>query len=393
MEEIMALFKKNSTKDANYISAKESRRISKENRKITDEFEKKRNRKVIPREEYVTTMKNTENVVEFDNLHTYFFSDVGTVKSVNGVSFDIPKGKTVGVVGESGCGKSVTSLSLMQLVQRPQGQVVEGAIRFNTGKEVVDVTKMPMVEMQKLRGNKLSMIFQEPMTSLNPVFRIGLQIEEVIELHYPDMSKEDVKKRTIEMLELVGIANSEGVYKMYPHELSGGMRQRVMIAMGLACDPELIIADEPTTALDVTIQAQILDILRDLKNRMNSSIMLITHDLGVIAEMADFVVVMYAGRVVEKGTVEEIFANPSHPYTIGLMNSKPAVGKKVDRLYSIPGKVPNPVNMPDYCYFKDRCEMCIEKCEGKYPEQIQLSPTHFVSCYRYNNYNGKEENK
>jgi peptide/nickel transport system ATP-binding protein len=250
-----------------------------------------------------------------------------------------------------------------------------------------------MVEMQKLRGNKLSMIFQEPMTSLNPVFRIGLQIEEVIELHYPDMSKEDVKKRTIEMLELVGIANSEGVYKMYPHELSGGMRQRVMIAMGLACDPELIIADEPTTALDVTIQAQILDILRDLKNRMNSSIMLITHDLGVIAEMADFVVVMYAGRVVEKGTVEEIFANPSHPYTIGLMNSKPAVGKKVDRLYSIPGKVPNPVNMPDYCYFKDRCEMCIEKCEGKYPEQIQLSPTHFVSCYRYNNYNGKEENK
>lgn len=389
----MALFKKNSTKDANYISAKESRRISKENRKITDEFEKKRNRKVIPREEYVTTMKNTENVVEFDNLHTYFFSDVGTVKSVNGVSFDIPKGKTVGVVGESGCGKSVTSLSLMQLVQRPQGQVVEGAIRFNTGKEVVDVTKMPLAEMQKLRGNKLSMIFQEPMTSLNPVFRIGLQIEEVIELHYPDMSKEDIKKRTIEMLELVGIANSEGVYKMYPHELSGGMRQRVMIAMGLACDPELIIADEPTTALDVTIQAQILDILRDLKNRMNSSIMLITHDLGVIAEMADYVVVMYAGRVVEKGTVEEIFANPSHPYTIGLMNSKPAVGKKVDRLYSIPGKVPNPVNMPDYCYFKDRCEMCIEKCKGKYPEQIQLSPTHFVSCYRYDNFNGKEENK
>lgn len=388
----MAIFKKNGSKDANYISAKESRRISRENRKITNGYEKKRNRKMIPKEEYVTEMKNSENVVEFDNLHTYFFSDVGVVKSVNGVSFDIPKGKTVGVVGESGCGKSVTSLSLMQLVQRPQGQVVEGAIRFNTGKEVVDVTKMPTTEMQKLRGNKLSMIFQEPMTSLNPVFRIGLQVDEVIALHYPEMNKEDIKKRTIEMLELVGIANSEGVYKMYPHELSGGMRQRVMIAMGLACDPELIIADEPTTALDVTIQAQILDLLRDLKVRINSSIMLITHDLGVIAEMADFVVVMYAGRIVEKGTVEEIFSNPCHPYTIGLMNSKPAVGKKVDRLYSIPGKVPNPINMPDYCYFKDRCEMCLEVCEGKYPELVQLSPTHFVSCYRH--YDAfREENK
>lgn len=387
----MGIFKKSSTEGANYITARESRKISKENRRITDEYEKKKNRKVIPREEYITQMKNSENVVEFDNLHTYFFSDVGVVKSVNGVSFDIPKGKTVGVVGESGCGKSVTSLSLMQLVQRPQGQIVAGAIRFNTGKEVVDVTKMPTSEMQKLRGNKLSMIFQEPMTSLNPVFRIGLQIDEVIQLHYPDMNKEDIRKRSIEMLKLVGIANSEGVYKMYPHELSGGMRQRVMIAMGLACDPELIIADEPTTALDVTIQAQILDILRDLKNRMNSSIMLITHDLGVIAEMADIVVVMYAGRIVEKGTAEEIFSNPSHPYTIGLMNSKPAVGKKVDRLYSIHGKVPNPVNMPDYCYFKERCEMSISDCNGAYPEQIQLSPTHFISCYRYVNDKGENQ--
>ncbi|RDY29065.1 ABC transporter ATP-binding protein [Lachnotalea glycerini] len=387
----MGIFKKSSTEGANYITARESRKISKENRRITDEYEKKKNRKIIPREEYITQMKNSENVVEFDNLHTYFFSDVGVVKSVNGVSFDIPKGKTVGVVGESGCGKSVTSLSLMQLVQRPQGQIVAGAIRFNTGKEVVDVTKMPTSEMQKLRGNKLSMIFQEPMTSLNPVFRIGLQIDEVIQLHYPDMNKEDIRKRSIEMLKLVGIANSEGVYKMYPHELSGGMRQRVMIAMGLACDPELIIADEPTTALDVTIQAQILDILRDLKNRMNSSIMLITHDLGVIAEMADIVVVMYAGRIVEKGTAEEIFSNPSHPYTIGLMNSKPAVGKKVDRLYSIPGKVPNPVNMPDYCYFKERCEMSISDCNGAYPEQIQLSPTHFISCYRYVNDKGENQ--
>ena len=196
-------------------------------------------------------------------------------------------------------------------------------------------------------------------------------------------SKEEIKERSIHLLEMAGIANCEGVYNMFPHELSGGMRQRVMIAMALSCNPKLIIADEPTTALDVTIQAQILDLLRNLKNKINSSIMLITHDLGVIAEMADYVVVMYAGRVVEKGTVEEIFANPAHPYTIGLMASKPVVGKKVDKLYSIPGKVPNPINMPDYCYFKDRCEMQVEKCSGEYPHMIQLSPTHMVSCYRY----------
>lgn len=387
----MAIFKRNNAKDANYISGKESRRISKENRKITAELEKKRNRKYIPEDEYITKMKNQENVVEFDNLQTYFFTDIGTVKSVDGVSFDIPLGKTVGVVGESGCGKSVTSLSLMQLVQRPQGQVVGGAIRFSDGEKVYDITKTPLSEMQKIRGNKISMIFQEPMTSLNPVFRIGLQVDEVVELHNPEMTKEEVKKRTIEMLELVGIANSEGVYKMYPHELSGGMRQRIMIAMGLACSPRLVIADEPTTALDVTIQAQILDLLRGLKDKINSSIMLITHDLGVIAEMADYVVVMYAGRVVEKGRVQEIFSNPKHPYTIGLMNSKPVVGKEIERLYSIPGKVPNPVNMPDYCYFKDRCEMCVEACNGAYPGVYEVSPTHQVSCYRCEKQSGKEE--
>ncbi len=378
----MGLFKKKA-KGVNYISASEARKISRENRKITREYEKQRNRKNIPREEYVTKMKNPKNIVEFDNLQTYFFTDIGVVKSVDGVSFEIPQGATVGVVGESGCGKSVTSLSLMQLVQRPQGQMVGGEIRLNLGDEAYNIVKTPNEEMRKLRGNVVSMIFQEPMTSLNPVFRIGDQVDEVIKLHNPDMSKEDVKARTIEMLELVGIANSEGVYRMFPHELSGGMRQRVMIAMGLACDPKLIIADEPTTALDVTIQAQILDLLRNLKDKINSSIMLITHDLGVIAEMADYVVVMYAGRVVEKGTVEEIFANPSHPYTIGLMNSKPVVGKKVDRLYSIPGKVPNPVEMPNYCYFKDRCNMCVDKCSGAYPELVKLSDTHSVSCYRY----------
>lgn len=376
-------------KNDGYLSAKESRRIARENRKITDKLEKQHKRKNVPEEEYLTKMHDANNALEIDDLHTYFFTDVGVVKAVDGVSFDVPVGKTVGVVGESGCGKSVTSLSIMQLLQRPQGQVTEGQIRLNLGDKAYDIPQVPTVEMQKLRGNYISMIFQEPMTSLNPVFRIGDQIEEVIILHDGEgKSAEDLKKRTLELLEMVGIANSEGVYSMFPHELSGGMRQRVMIAIALACNPKLIIADEPTTALDVTIQAQILDLLRSLKDRINSSIMLITHDLGVIAEMADYVVVMYAGRVVEKGTVHEIFANPAHPYTIGLMASKPVVGKKVDKLYSIPGKVPNPINMPNYCYFKDRCEMCVEQCSGDYPGVIKLSDTHEVSCYRY--YDKKE---
>ena len=377
-------------KQEGYLSGKEARRISKENRKITNQFEKKRKRRNVPESEYLATMHDANNAVEFDNLHTYFFTDTGVVKSVDGVSFDVPVGKTVGVVGESGCGKSVTSLSLMQLLQRPQGQVVEGEIRLNLGDKAYDITKTPNEKMQALRGNYVSMIFQEPMTSLNPVFRIGAQIDEVTELPAgAHKTKEEVKARTIEMLETVGIANSEGVYMMYPHELSGGMRQRVMIAMALACNPKIIIADEPTTALDVTIQAQILDLLRQLKDKINSSIMLITHDLGVIAEMADYVVVMYAGRIVEKGTAEEIFAHPCHPYTIGLMASKPVVGKKVDKLYSIPGKVPNPVDMPDYCYFKDRCEMQLDCCKGEYPCEISVSPTHKVSCYRYYEENRK----
>ena len=371
-----------------YLSAKESRRISKENRKITNALEKKRKRKNVPESEYLTEMHNPNNAVEFDNLHTYFFTDTGVVKSVDGVTFSVPIGKTVGVVGESGCGKSVTSLSLMQLLQRPQGQVVEGEIRLNLGSKAYDVTKAPDSVMQHLRGNYISMIFQEPMTALNPVFRIGDQVDEVLALHNEKGHDEaQIKARTIELLEMVGIANSEGVYKMFPHELSGGMRQRVMIAMALACSPKLIIADEPTTALDVTIQAQILDLLRNLKDQINSSIMFITHDLGVIAEMADYVVVMYAGRIVEQGTAEEIFSHPAHPYTIGLMASKPVVGRQVEKLYSIPGKVPNPINMPNYCYFKDRCEMCVNGCEGDYPCEVSISPTHKVSCYRY--YDGK----
>ena len=375
-----------------YLSAKESRRISRENRKITNALEKKHKRRNVPESEYLTEMHDKNNVLEIENLHTYFFTDVGTVRSVDGITFEVPIGKTVGIVGESGCGKSVTSLSIMQLLQRPQGQIVDGEIRLNLGDKAYDVTKAPNEVMQHLRGNFVSMIFQEPMTALNPVFRIGAQVDEVIKLHDSEgLKPEEIKSRTIKLLETVGIANSEGVYKMFPHELSGGMRQRVMIAMALACEPRVIIADEPTTALDVTIQAQILDLLRSLKDKIDSSIMFITHDLGVIAEMADYVVVMYAGRIVEQGTAEEIFVHPAHPYTIGLMASKPVVGKQVDKLYSIPGKVPNPINMPNYCYFKDRCEMCVNGCDGAYPEQIQISPTHKVSCYRYYEENLRKE--
>ena len=370
-------------KNSNFISARESRRISRENAKITRKLDKQLSRKHVPETEYLTTMHDDGNVVEFDDLHTCFFTDVGTVKAVDGVSFNIPVGKTVGVVGESGCGKSVTSLSLMQLLQRPTGQIVSGEIRLNLGDKAYDVTKMPIRAMEKIRGNVVSMIFQEPMTSLNPVFKIGFQLDEIIKLHNPELSDEEVKNRSVEAIKMVGIPDAEGIYMRYPHELSGGMRQRIVIAMALVCNPRLIIADEPTTALDVTIQAQILELLRKLKGEINASIMLITHDLGVIAEMADYVVVMYAGRIVEKGLAHEVFLDPRHPYTIGLMESKPVINKTVDRLYSIPGSVPNPVNMPDYCYFRDRCEKCVERCDGKYPPEIHVSDTHIVSCWRY----------
>ncbi len=372
---------KSKSKNTTHITARELAKISRENRRITDKIEKERNRRNVPESEYLTTMKDRNNVVEFENLHTFFFTDVGTVKAVDGVTFEIPKGKTVGVVGESGCGKSVTALSLMQLVQRPQGQIVEGAIRFDAGDNVYDIAKTPVQVMEKIRGSKVSMIFQEPMTSLNPVFRAGDQIDEVIKLHNPEMTDDEIKNQSLNMIDIVGIANNTGVYQMYPHELSGGMRQRIMIAMALACNPKLIIADEPTTALDVTIQAQILDLLRNLKDKINSSIMLITHDLGVIAEMADYVVVMYAGRIVEKGTASEVFHNPLHPYTVGLMASKPVINRTVDRLYSIPGSVPNPINMPDYCYFKDRCERRMPVCDGVYPQEVYVTKTHMAACY------------
>lgn len=374
---------KSKEKNSHYLTRKEEREIAKYNRRITRELENKKNQRNVTEDTYLTKMKDPRNVVEFEDLHTYFFTDVGTVKAVDGVTFSIPVNSTVGVVGESGCGKSVTSLSLMQLVQAPQGQVVSGSMRYNDGKKTYDIAKMPTEAMRMIRGKEIAMIFQEPMTSLNPVFTVGYQLDEVTLLHQPGASSETAKAKSIEMLNLVGIARPEGVYESYPHELSGGMRQRVMIAMALVCNPRLIIADEPTTALDVTIQAQILELLRSVREKIQGSIMLITHDLGVVAEMADYVVVMYAGRIIEMGTAEEIFLSPKHPYTIGLMNSKPVINKKLNRLYSIPGQVPNPINMPNYCYFKERCSKCIKACEGLYPGETRFSKTHSVHCYLY----------
>lgn len=386
-------------KDTNYISIKDSRRIIRENIRQMKYYESLKRRKLSP-SEYTSVMKNPDNIIEIDNLKTVFFTDNGTVMSVNGVSFDIPKKKIVGVVGESGCGKSVTSLSIMQLVQAPQGQVIGGEIRFNSDEAGTDengnklaynLAVMPTQEMYKVRGKDITMIFQEPMTSLNPVFTIGNQLDEVSFTHNPECTKEDARARSIEMLTKVGIAMPDHVYASYPHELSGGMRQRVMIAMALIGKPKLIIADEPTTALDVTIQAQILELLKILQKEEGCSVMLITHDLGVIAEMADEVVVMYAGRVIEKGTAEEIFHNPMHPYTIGLQKSKPLItSSSTEPLYSIPGQVPNPINLPDCCYFRNRCEKCIGKCNGEYPPEIKVSDTHFVSCYLYDQ-KGNEE--
>ena len=447
----MSIFKKktenNQSSDKHYLTSKEIKEIAKANAKVMKDLEKKKYRK-CDESEFITSMDDDANILEIEDLHTYFFTDQGIVKAVNGVSFNIPKGSTVGIVGESGCGKSVTSMSIMRLLQGPTGQIYSGSIRFKsvdykrdendnpipiykrkpngkilfenaldkngnvimnkdgspkrvpvqatdengrllfaTEEKVYDIAEMPMSEIHRLRGRQISMIFQEPMTSLNPVFTIGNQLDEVVFIHTPGATKEMAKKRSLEMLELVGIAAPERVYNSYPHELSGGMRQRVMISMALACDPRLIIADEPTTALDVTIQAQILDLLRDLKQRIDGSIMLITHDLGIIAEMADYVVVMYAGRIIERGTVSEIFHNPMHPYTIGLQKSKPTMDSDSDTLFNIPGNVPNPVNMPSHCFFKERCSKCIGKCSGDYPGMIQVSPTHYVACHLY----GEEE--
>lgn len=387
----------------NYLTGKEIRAISRQNAKEMKRLEAYKNRRA-PESEFVTQMSNEDNILEIEDLHTFFFTEQGVVKAVNGVSYDVPKNAVVGVVGESGCGKSVTSMSVMRLIQGPTGQIVDGSIRFRskeyvkdskghpvqdeqgniqTVEKVYDIAKMPMREIHRIRGKQVAMIFQEPMTSLNPVFTIGQQLDEVTLLHVPGATKELARKKSEEMLELVGII-PENVYSAFPHELSGGMRQRVMIAMALAAEPRLIIADEPTTALDVTIQAQILDLLQDIKNKIDGSILLITHDLGVIAEMADYVVVMYAGKVIEKGTVMEIFQDPKHPYTFGLLKSKPTMTlDDGTELYNIPGNVPNPINMPSHCYFKERCSRCTSRCSGDYPGMVQVSDTHFVACHLY----------
>ena len=398
------------SKQKNYLSGREIKAIAKANAREMKRLEAYKNRKA-PESEFITTMHDDQNILEIDDLHTFFFTEQGIVKAVNGVSYSVPKNSVVGVVGESGCGKSVTSMSVMRLIQGPTGQIVDGAIRFKSydykrdekgnpipkaeaageyemEEKVYDIAKMPIHEIHRIRGKQVAMIFQEPMTSLNPVFTIGQQLDEVTLLHQPGATKASAKAKSEDMLRLVGII-PENVYHAFPHELSGGMRQRVMIAMALAAEPRLIIADEPTTALDVTIQAQILDLLQDIKNKIDGSILLITHDLGVIAEMADYVVVMYAGKVIEKGTVYEIFQDPRHPYTIGLQKSKPTMTlDDSTELYNIPGNVPNPINMPDHCYFKERCVQCTAKCSGDYPGMVQVSPTHFVACHLY----GEEEN-
>lgn len=320
-------------------------------------------------------MKNADVLLEVKNLKTYFYTEDGVVPSVNGVSFYVNKGETIGIVGESGCGKSVTSLSLLQLINKP-GEIVGGEILFDG----VDLTKLPNKEMRKVRGNKISMIFQEPLTSLNPVFTIGSQISESIRLHQR-VDKSKAKVKTIEMLTKVGIRDAEKLYYSFPHQLSGGMRQRVMIAMALSCNPQLLIADEPTTALDVTIQAQILNLMKELSKEYNTSIIMITHDLGVVAEMVDRVVVMYAGQIVEQNNVYELFKDPKHPYTKGLLNSTPKIHHLEDKLESIKGNVPTPFEMPTGCKFHPRCPIALDKCVRMEPPLLHIGEESDVRCW------------
>jgi len=317
-----------------------------------------------------------EKLVDIIDLKTYFHTEDGVVRAIDGISFHINKGETLGVVGESGCGKSVTSLSIMRLIPDPPGKIVEGQILF----EGEDLLKKSEAAMRKIRGNDISMIFQEPMTSLNPVYTVGSQISEAIELHQ-GLDRKAALEKAVEMLRLVGIPLPERRIREYPHQMSGGMRQRVMIAMALSCNPKLLIADEPTTALDVTIQAQILELMKGLKEELNTSIMLITHDLGVIAEMAERVVVMYSGKIVEEADVVSLFRQPLHPYTEGLLNSIPRIDAKKERLHVIEGTVPNPLNMPSGCRFHPRCPYVEDICRAQEPELIQVDVGRYVSCW------------
>jgi peptide/nickel transport system ATP-binding protein len=319
------------------------------------------------------------SLLEVKNLKTQFRTDDGTFLAVDDISFSLEKGKTLGIVGESGCGKSVTSLSIMRLIPTPPGKIVGGEILFN-GKNLLAISEE---EMRKIRGNEIAMIFQEPMTSLNPVFTCGYQIAEAIALHQKGLNSKQVREKTIDMLKLVGIPEPDKRVDEYPHQLSGGMRQRVMIAMALSCNPSLLIADEPTTALDVTIQAQILELVRKLQREFNASMILITHDLGVVAETCDFVAVMYAGRIVEYGAVEDIFYRPRHRYTKGLLDSIPhfETGHRRDRLETIKGLVPNLLNIPKGCRFNDRCNFAQEDCRSKDPELIKFEGVHEAACF------------
>ena len=330
----------------------------------------------------------SDNLLEVRNLKTFFNTEDGVLKAVNDVSFKVKKGETVCIVGESGCGKSMTAMSIMGLVPKDNGFYDGGEILFE-GKDILNSSED---NLRKIRGKDIAMIFQEPMSSLNPTFTVGFQIMEPLILH-EKLSKKEAKNKAIELLKEVGIPRSDKIVDSYPHELSGGMRQRVMIAMALACNPKVLIADEPTTALDVTIQAQILDLMRNIKNEFNTSILLITHDLGVVAEMADYVVVMYAGKVVEEGPVNQIFKSPSHPYTIGLLKSKPVISKRQEELYSIPGQVPNLVNMKDLCYFSDRCDKCMNKCRENMPQLKIIEEGHKVACWLFEEIPSEEELK
>jgi oligopeptide/dipeptide ABC transporter ATP-binding protein len=329
---------------------------------------------------------NSQSLLDVKNLKTYFYTEDGIVKAVDGVDFYVAPGEVLGLVGESGCGKSVTSLSIMRLIGIP-GQIVEGAITFE-GRNLLELSEAEMVEM---RGNRMSMIFQQPQTSLNPVFKVGDQVAEVLQIHR-DMGKEEAWERAIELLRLVGIPDPERKAHAFPHEMSGGQAQRVMIAMALALNPQLLIADEPTTALDVTIQAQILDLMRDLSDRMGTSVILITHDLGVVAEMAQRVAVMYAGRIVEEADVNTIFSEPMHPYTQGLIASIPVLGQVKERLDVIPGGVPNLVNLPPGCRFAPRCRPRVEHsltiCTEIEPELVLARTNHKVRCWLYEDHEG-----
>ena len=331
-------------------------------------------------------MSNNKPLLEVKGLKTYFYTEDGVVRAVDGVNFEVYPGEVLGLVGESGCGKSVTSLSIMRLISKP-GRVDEGEILLDGE----DLLKLPEDEMIKVRGNRISMIFQQPQTALNPVFKVGDQLSEVLNVHQ-DMGKEDGWKRAVALLKMVGVPDPERRAEAYPHELSGGMAQRVMIAMALACVPELLIADEPTTALDVTIQAQILDLMRDMRREMGTSVILITHDLGVVAEMAERVAVMYAGEIVEQTDVNRLFDEPMHPYTQGLIGSIPVLGEIKDKLDVIPGSVPNLVNLPPGCRFAPRCQArfkhALTICTEQDPELEDIKPGHKVRCWLYQSAEG-----